>query len=180
QKIIQETPEMIFLADDIYPFPIIYANESFEENIGSTLSDRSLIGLGLDMDGDLSRGEFTLSHRERTYTYKLDSPDDHEANCFLFYKGKESKGGNDQINSEVLNAKHTLWGIGRDNYLTNICPRVSQVLGFDSADLVQTKLCDLIHEDDLKRILPIWDLHKRTKDSVLLRLRFRRKDGEIG
>ena len=49
KKIIHESSEMVFLADDSYPYSIFYANESFESQIGDSLTDRTLVGLGLDI-----------------------------------------------------------------------------------------------------------------------------------
>ncbi|HAS58951.1 MAG TPA: hypothetical protein DCS64_10720, partial [Algoriphagus sp.] len=42
KKIIYESSEMVFLADDTYPYNIFYANESFEEFIGESLKERNL------------------------------------------------------------------------------------------------------------------------------------------
>src|SRR5690606_15306475 len=91
KKIIYESSELVFLADDTYPYSIFYANESFEEHIGESLADRSLVGLGLDINAYLFKEELILTHAKKDYSFKLELPQDSGSNYFLFYKGREIK-----------------------------------------------------------------------------------------
>jgi len=65
KKLIFESSEMVFLADDTYPYSIFYSNESFEESIGSSLNEKSLIGLGLDISNYIFKEELQLVHDGR-------------------------------------------------------------------------------------------------------------------
>lgn len=89
KKLIFESSEMVFLADDTFPYPIFYSNRSFEEQIGASLPDRSLVGLGLDSSSFIFKEEIKLSHRGNDYDFSLELPQDSSTNYFLFYKGKK-------------------------------------------------------------------------------------------
>lgn len=67
KKIIYESSEMVFLADDTYPYSIFYGNESFEETIGDSLPDRSLVGLGLDINAYIFKEELILTHGKKNF-----------------------------------------------------------------------------------------------------------------
>ncbi|WP_082632397.1 PAS domain-containing hybrid sensor histidine kinase/response regulator [Algoriphagus resistens] len=89
KKLIYESSEMVFLADDTFPYPIFYSNRSFEEQIGASLPDRSLVGLGLDSSSFIFKEEINLSYRGNDYDFSLDLPQDSSTNYFLFHKGKK-------------------------------------------------------------------------------------------
>ncbi len=87
KKLIYESSEMVFLVDDSYPHPIFYANKSFEEKIGSSLTDRSLVGLGIDISSLLFKDKFVFSHAGNDFEFLKELPQDSSTNYFLFYKG---------------------------------------------------------------------------------------------
>lgn len=89
KKLIYESSEMVFLADDTFPYPIFYSNRSFEEQIGASLSDRSLVGLGLESSSFIFKEEIKLNHRGNDYDFSLELPQDSSTNYFLFYKGRK-------------------------------------------------------------------------------------------
>lgn len=91
KKIVSESSEMVFLADAIYPYSIFYANESFEEQVGATLTERSLVELGFDLNTNIFKEEVVFSRQDKEYSFKLDLPEDGGSGYFLFYKGKEIK-----------------------------------------------------------------------------------------
>lgn len=91
KKIIYESSEMVFLADDTYPYSIFYCNEAFEEKIGESLKDRNLVGLGLDINAYIFKEELVLTHDQKDYSFRLELPQDSGSNYFLFYKGKRSR-----------------------------------------------------------------------------------------
>ncbi|MEB2776242.1 ATP-binding protein [Algoriphagus sp. D3-2-R+10] len=89
KKLIYESSEMVFLADDTFPYAIFYSNKSFEEQIGESLVDRSLVGLGLDISSFIFKEELNLSHGGNEYDFHIELPQDSSTNYFLFYKGKK-------------------------------------------------------------------------------------------
>ena len=94
KKIILESSEMVFLANDTYPYGIFYTNESFEESIGHSLKDKSLIGLGIDVNSFLFKEQIQFEFEENEFEFSFDQPQDNSSNYYLFYKGKtvRSKG----------------------------------------------------------------------------------------
>jgi len=89
KKIISESSEMVFLAGNTFPYPIIYSNASFEEQLGVNLSDRSIMGLGLDISSLIIKEVLRLSHGGNDYDFRVELPQDSSKNYFLFYKGKK-------------------------------------------------------------------------------------------
>lgn len=89
KKLIYESPEMVFLADDTFPYPIFYSNKSFEEQLGASLSDRSLVGLGLDISSFIFKEKLELSHGGNVYNFQIELPQDSSTNYFLFYNGEK-------------------------------------------------------------------------------------------
>ncbi|PZX61235.1 signal transduction histidine kinase [Algoriphagus ratkowskyi] len=91
RKLIYEASEMVFLADATFPYPIFYSNKSFEENIGAHLTDKSLVGLGLDIDSFLLKDKLIFVHDRNDYEFFIEHPQDVSSNHFLFYNGKRIK-----------------------------------------------------------------------------------------
>lgn len=89
KKLIYESSEMVFLADDTFPYPIFYSNKAFEEQIGANLADRSLVGLGLDISSFIFNEELGISFGGNEYDFHIESPQDSSTNYFLFYRGKK-------------------------------------------------------------------------------------------
>lgn len=89
KKLIYESSEMVFLADDTFPYPIFYSNEAFEDQIGTKLLERSLVGLGLDISSFIFKEQLTLSHDGNEYNFHIELPQDSSTNYFLFYKGEK-------------------------------------------------------------------------------------------
>lgn len=180
KKIIYESSEMVFLADDSYPYSIFYANESFEEEIGNKLTDRTLVGLGLDISAYIFKEELVLTHERKDFSFKLELPQDSGSNYFLFYKGKEIKTHGLPSKKEAyqfFNSRLDLIAIGKNDYLTYLNPTVLPVLGFEIEDLLNTNLCTFIHADDLKRVQEIWKSHQKSQEVAFCEFRFLGKDG---
>ncbi|MEB2781690.1 ATP-binding protein [Algoriphagus sp. C2-6-M1] len=89
KKLIYESSEMVFLADDTFPYPIFYSNQSFEEQIGASLADRSLVGLGLDISNFIFKDEMKLSYGGNEFDFHIELPEDSSTNYFLLHKGKK-------------------------------------------------------------------------------------------
>ncbi|WP_339866501.1 ATP-binding protein [uncultured Algoriphagus sp.] len=89
KKLIYESSEMVFLADDTFPYPIFYSNRAFEDQIGSSLIEKSLVGLGLDISSFIFKEELALSHGGNEYDFKIELPQDSSTNYFLFHNGKK-------------------------------------------------------------------------------------------
>ena len=180
KKIIYESSEMVFLADDSYPYSVFYANESFEDQIGETLKDRSLVGMGLDINAYIFKEELILSHDKKDYSFKLELPQDSGSNYFLFYKGKEIKTYGLPSKKETyqfFTSKLDLIGIGKSDHLTYLSPTALPMLGYGSEELLNTNLCPLIHPEDLTKLQEIWKSHQKSQEVALFEFRFAGKDG---
>lgn len=181
KKIIYESSEMVFLADDSYPYSIFYANESFEEEIGGSLKDKTLVGLGLDINAYIFKEELILSHNKKDYSFKLELPQDSGSNYFLFYKGKEVKIHGLPSKKEAyqfFTSKLDLIAIGKYDHLTYLNSTVLPVLGYEVEELLNTNLCSFIHEEDLDRVQQIWKAHQRSQEVAFCEMRFLGKDGK--
>jgi PAS domain S-box-containing protein len=179
KKIIYESSEMVFLADDSYPYSIFYANESFEEEIGEGLKDRTLVGLGLDINAYIFKEELILSHHKKDYSFKLQLPQDSGSNYFLFYKGKEVKTHGLPSRKEAyqfFTSKLDLIAFGKYDHLTYLNPTVKLVLGYEMEELLNTNLCPFIHQEDLARIQNIWKSNQKSQEMAFFELRFLGKD----
>jgi PAS domain S-box-containing protein len=180
KKIIYESSEMVFLADDSYPYSIFYANESFEEEIGKSLKERNLVGLGLDINAYIFKEELILSHRKKDYSFKLELPQDSGSNYFLFYKGCEVKTHGLPSKKEAyqfFTSRLDLIAIGKYDHLTYLNPTVLPVLGYEVEELLNTNLCPFIHEEDLDRVQQIWKTHQKSQEVAFCEIRFLGKDG---
>lgn len=91
KKIVHESSEMVFLVDDSYPFTIFYSNASFESQIGKKLKEKSLIGLGLDINASIFKEELAFTFKGQSFWFKMDIPHDSDRGYLLFYKGKQLK-----------------------------------------------------------------------------------------
>jgi PAS domain S-box-containing protein len=179
KKIIYESSEMVFLADDSYPHSIFYANESFEEEIGKSLKDRTLVGLGLDINAYIFKEELILTHGEKDFSFKLDLPQDSGSNYFLFYQGKEVKTHGLPSQKEAFQfftSKLDLIAIGKFDHLTYLNSTVLPILGYEVEELLNSNLCPIIHEEDLERIQKIWKTHQKSQNVAFFELRVLAKD----
>ena len=91
KKIIYESSEMVFLADDTYPYNIFYTNVAFDKGIGQFLEEKTLVGLGLDINSYIFNEELIVDFEEKEFVFNLELPQENGSNYFLFYKGKELK-----------------------------------------------------------------------------------------
>lgn len=180
KKIIYESSEMVFLADDTFPYNIFYGNEAFEEQIGQYLAERTLVGLGLDINAYIFKEELILTHAGKDYGFRLELPADHSSNYYLFYKGKEIRIHGLPPKKDVqqfFKSSLDLIAVGQHDYLTYVNHAALPILGYDPAFLQNTSLCGFIHEEDLEQIRPIWK-SKGGEDQVgFFRIRFIDKQG---
>lgn len=179
KKIIYESSEMVFLADDTYPYSIFYANESFEEQLGENLQERNLVGLGLDINAYIFKEELVLTHNQKDYSFRLELPQDSGSNYFLFYKGKEVKTHGLPSKKEAyqfFTSKLDLIAIGKHDHLTYLNSMVLPVLGFEPSELLHTSLCPFVHEEDLDALQNLWKTHLKSQDPAFHTFRFKGKD----
>lgn len=182
KKIIYESSEMVFLADDTYPYSIFYGNESFEETIGESLSDRSLVGLGLDINAYIFKEELVLTHSKKEYSFKLELPQDNGSNYFLFYKGKEIKSIGLPSKKEAyqfFSSSLELMAIGQSDQLSYVNPIVQSLLGYHPEELIRTNICPIILEEDLPLVQTVWRSHKTEQKTLQHRLRVKTKSNEV-
>ncbi len=180
KKIIYESSEMVFLADDTSPYSIFYANESFESEIGESLQEKTLLGLGLDINSYLFKEELILSHHGNEYSFRLELPHENGANYFLFYKGKEVKTSglpNKKEAQQFFKSNLDIIAIGQHDYLTYLNGTVLPVLGYEAEELLNTSLCNLIHSDDVNKIKSYWKENAGKEQNVLFEVRIKSKQG---
>jgi PAS domain S-box-containing protein len=178
KKIIYESAEMVFLADDTYPYSIFYGNESFENQIGVSLQERTLVGLGLDITSYLFKEELILTYDKKEYSFQLELPQESGSNYYLFYKGKEIKAHGLPSRKEAykfFSSDLDLIAIGKNDYLTFVNPSVSPILGFSPEEMLNTNLCPLIHEDDLTELQTLWKSQKEKESTFSHVLRIKTK-----
>ncbi|MCE7053550.1 ATP-binding protein [Algoriphagus sp. AGSA1] len=89
KKLIYESAEMVFLTDDSYPYSIFYSNQSFEDHIGGSLDDRSLVGMGMEISDFIFSEEVRFSYAGNEFDFQIELPQDSSVNYFLFYKGEK-------------------------------------------------------------------------------------------
>ncbi|SHO59445.1 ATP-binding protein [Algoriphagus zhangzhouensis] len=179
KKIIYESSEMVFLADDTFPYSIFYGNESFESQIGESLEERNLVGLGLDINAYIFKEELILTLGNKDYSFRLELPQESGSNYFLFYKGKEQKThglpGRKEIH-QFFKSGLDLIAIGQHDFLTYTNSAVKPILGYDPSELLNTSLCPFIHEQDLELVRDLWRT-KGNKDQLgFFKARFKGKD----
>lgn len=180
KKIIYESSEMVFLADDSFPYSIFYANESFEEQIGESLKERSLVGLGLDINAYIFKEELILTHEGKDYAFRIELPQESSSNYFLFYKGKEVRTHGLPSKKEAqqfFKSSLDVLAIGQHDYFTYLNHTVQPVLGYAVEELLNTSLCSFIHEDDLEEIKTIWKQTGEVERLGFFNTRFKGKDG---
>ncbi|GAA0881187.1 hypothetical protein GCM10009119_41570 [Algoriphagus jejuensis] len=179
KKIIYESSEIVFLAEGTYPHAIFYANKSFEERLGGSLKDRSLVGLGLDLNAFIFKEELILSHDKRDFSFKLKLPQDSGSDYFLFYQGEEIQTQGlpgKKETSKFFASSRDLIGVGKLDYMTYLNPTAGRVLGYDMEELLHVNLCDFIHEGDLRRIQGIWEVGQKRLQSEFFEVRIKAKD----
>jgi PAS domain S-box-containing protein len=155
KKIIYESSEMVFLADDTYPYNIFYTNEAFDKTIGDKLDEKTLVGLGLDINSYIFSEEMIISFQDHEFVFSLELPQDNGSNSFLFYKGKEIRALGMPTKKEIgefFKNTHDLIGIGQENFLTWISSSVTQVLGYIPEEMTNVELCQFFHADDLLQV----------------------------
>lgn len=153
KKIIFESTEMVFLADDTYPYNIFYNNQIFEDLVGQFLDERSLVGLGLDINSYLFNEELILRFMGVDYTFNLELPQENGSNYFLFYKGKEMRGQGLPTKKEAhyfFRNSMDLVVIGQENYLTWVSNSVKSILGYAADEVINIELCEFFHKDDVE------------------------------
>ena len=179
KKIIYESSEMVFLADDTYPYSIFYANESFENQIGESLEDRSLVGLGLDITAYIFKEELILTFGQKDFSFHLELPQESGSNYFLFYRGKEVKTHGLPSKKEAykfFSSELDLIGIGKNDFLTFVNPSVSAVLGYTPEEILHTNLCPFLVEEELPQIQSLWKSLKQDSKTTTQTLKFKSKN----
>lgn len=180
KKIIYESSEMVFLADDTFPYSIFYANESFETHIGESLQEKTLAGLGLDINAYIFKEELILSHGGNDYSFRLELPHENGSNYFLFYQGKEEKTKglpSKQETQQFFKSNLDIIAIGQHDYLTYLNGSVLPVLGYEVEELLNTSLCNLIHPQDLENVKSTWKAHAGQEENTFFEVRVKSKEG---
>ncbi|MCH7411185.1 ATP-binding protein [Belliella sp. DSM 111904] len=180
KKVIYESSDMVFLADDTYPYNIFYSNLAFDNSIGDLLMDKSLVGLGLDVNSYIFKEEMLISFQSNDYRFQVELPKDNDANYFLFYNGKEIKKqglpAHTDINS-FFESDLDLIAIGKENFLTWINPTTLRTLGYAQEELINVDLCHFFHPEELHDFRSkISNLSKENGSCNDLIIRIQRKD----
>lgn len=169
KKIIFESSEMVFLADDSYPYNIFYSNQAFENQIGQFLDERSLVGLGLDINSYIFNEELILPFMGVEYTFFLELPQENASNYFLFYKGKEMRGQGLPTKADsqyFFRNSIDLIGIGQESFLTWVSHSVKPLLGYNPEDIINIELYSYFHPDDYEEVKSqLFDVRQERKNS---------------
>lgn len=169
KKIIFESSEMVFLADDSYPYNIFYSNQAFENQIGQFLDERNLVGLGLDINSYIFNEELILTFMGVEYTFFLELPQENASNYFLFYKGKELRGQglpNKNDSQYFFRNAIDLIGIGQESFLTWVSSSIKPILGYSPEEIINIELCSYFHPDDLEKVKSLlFDIRQERKNT---------------
>ncbi|MCH7402989.1 ATP-binding protein [Belliella kenyensis] len=152
KKVIYESSDMVFLADDTYPYNIFYSNLAFDNSIGDYLLDKSLVGLGLDVNSYIFKEELLISFQSSDYKFQIELPNQNGENYFLFYNGKEIKKHgfpSSQDSHLFFDSGLDMIAIGKNNFLTWVNSKTLKVLGYTQEELVNVDLCQFFHPEDL-------------------------------
>lgn len=180
KKIIFESSEMLFLADDTYPYSIFYSNESFENQIGQHLGDRTLVGLGLDINSYIFSEELIVSFQDRDFVFNLELPQENDSNYFLFYKGTELKTKGLPLKKEadaILENCPDILAIGQENFISWVSPSVENVLGYQPDEVTNVELCQFFHKDDLEEAREVTSKAKAERSTQIFISRMLNKAG---
>ncbi len=152
KKIIYESSEMVFLADDSFPYNVFYSNVLFDQLIGQHLQENNLVGLGLDINSYIFKEELIISFQGKEYSFQLELPQENGSNYFLFYKGKEVRGIGLPPKVEAqqfFKYSLDLIAIGQANFLTWVSESIRPMLGYMPEEVVNMDLCQYFHPEDL-------------------------------
>lgn len=182
KKIIYESSEMVFLADDTYPYNIFYTNVAFDKGIGQFLEEKTLVGLGLDINSYIFNEELIVDFEGREFVFNLELPQENGSNYFLFYKGKElkSKGMPSKKDThQFFKNWNDIIGIGQENFLSWVSESVENVLGYNQEEVTNVELCQFFHADDLpKAQLLVQNIKAGTQQNQLI-ARMIHKNGDF-
>ncbi|MHA7129104.1 ATP-binding protein [Algoriphagus namhaensis] len=180
KKIIYESSEMVFLADDTYPYTIFYGNELFEKEIGDNLEQRNLVGLGLDVNSYIFKEELLLPVNGKEYAFALELPHENESNYYLFYRGKQLDGSDSPSRQEAIGffqASQQLIGVGEYHLLTFVNALGLQTLGYKPHEILHVDLAGLIHPDDRTEFSAAWAKGKQLNKPFSISFRIQSKAG---
>ncbi|WP_373495585.1 PAS domain S-box protein [Aquiflexum sp.] len=181
KKIIYESSEMVFLADDTYPYNIFYTNVAFDKGIGQFLEEKTLVSLGLDINSYIFNEELIVDFQEREFVFNLELPQENGSNYFLFYKGKEmkSKGMPSKKDThQFLKNWNDIIGIGQENFLSWISESVETLLGYSQDEITNVELCQFFHPEDLPKAQKLIQDVKVEKQQSQFKARMLHKKGD--
>ncbi|KEO73879.1 PAS domain-containing hybrid sensor histidine kinase/response regulator [Anditalea andensis] len=151
KKIIDESTDLIFLADGQYPFQIFYSNKSFEAVLNESVVDKTLVDLGVDLTDfrDNQRVKIQIKNRHLSFEYKH-----HQGfgeNYMLFHKGVLVKEPNisltDNLSSFFENSLD-VFGVGEGTSFTWVSNSVTTVLDYMPSEFTDTSLVLFVHPED--------------------------------
>lgn len=182
KKIVYESSEMVFLADDTYPYTIFYGNDLFEKEIGDKLEQRNLVGLGLDVNSYIFKEELVLEVKETEYSFSLELPHENESNYFLFYRGKPLEANETPTKAEAVeyvrsNPEAII--IGEFDFITFLNATALSKMDFKYEELVNTCLVNLIHPEDQKSFSKVWKKAKEAQSTEEATARFQTKENSF-
>lgn len=181
KKIIDESKEMVFLADKASPFKIFYSNESFDSKIGTTLNEKTLVGLGLNPQEIKSSEEVQLQIDGKRFRFTVDLPEEDLSDSIVFYNGIEvtTSGSIKNIPRISPQSNFDLFGFGEENYFSFVNENFLSLLGYQEEELTYTDLCDLVHDDDQEQVKKIWEENYGKKKNIFFEVRIKTKTGNF-
>lgn len=151
KKIIDDSSDLIFLADGQYPFHIFYSNKAFEAAIGQPVLNQDLVSLGVDITKFQENERVTFQIRERVLSFEYEPHQGLGENFLLFHKGMKVSQSVTPI-SENLNPffdnSLDIFGVGEGTSFTWISNSITNVLEYMPSEFTNTSLILFIHPED--------------------------------
>jgi len=181
KKIIDDSSDLIFLADGQYPFHIFYCNKAFEAAIGKPVIDQTLVGLGVDITKFKENERVNFQIRERVLSFEFEPHQGLGENYLLFHKGMKVSQSVTPM-AENLNPffdnSLDIFGVGEGTSFTWISNSITNVLEYLPSEFTDTSLILFAHPEDresFKRELSNLRSHNRVST---FSYRFKTKSGE--
>ncbi|WP_236252792.1 ATP-binding protein [Echinicola sp. 20G] len=88
KTVTDQSSEMVFFVEKVFPHAIVYGNKAFQDEIGRLLSDKSLRGLGVDINTMLFQEENIVGYNNDYYSFIVEGSQT-GIDYYLFQKGSK-------------------------------------------------------------------------------------------
>lgn len=180
KKIIDDSSDLIFLADGQYPFHIFYSNKAFDAAIGQPVFNQNLISLGVDITKFKENERITLLICERVLSFEFEPHQGQGENFLLFHKGMKVSQSETPM-KEGLNPffdnSLDIFGVGEGTSFTWISNSITNVLEYMPSEFTNTSLILYIHPEDRENFKKDLSNLKINNSVTTFSYRFKSKSG---